>query len=279
MPEELREALVEGLIDQHTNHWDPHILTDLFDPDDVARISRILVSPAYEDPWYWLSDPKGIYTVKNAYRSIVGNYDHDPGAFDKWVTLWKLKVPPKSKTFLCRALCDVLPTTTNLLIKRVDVNPTCSMCDLQHEDVMHSLVLCEYSRLVWNVSELPITNILSSSFPVWLMGALNILTEEQCSQFVAMLYHLWSARNTAVWEGTLFRPGQVWRRAAAAFRTYAHLHRRHPHTSAPVEASTGTQQRRLKCYIDAGYWASTGEATYGVVLVSQTGTFQAATNG
>ncbi|XP_019150207.1 PREDICTED: uncharacterized protein LOC109147023 [Ipomoea nil] len=178
MPEELREARVEGLIDQQTNTWDPHILADLFDPGDVARISKIQVSPAYEDSWYWLSDPKGEYIVKNAYRHIIGDHDHSPCAFDKWVALWKLKVPPKWKTFLWRTLCDILPTTNNLLLKRVDVNPICSMCGLHHEDVMHSLVLCDYSRLVWNTTELSITNTLSNSFPVWLMGALNILTEE-----------------------------------------------------------------------------------------------------
>ncbi|XP_019171334.1 PREDICTED: uncharacterized protein LOC109166887 [Ipomoea nil] len=52
MPMELRDALVVGLIDQQTNTWDPHILFDLFIPEDVARISRITVSPDYEDSWY-----------------------------------------------------------------------------------------------------------------------------------------------------------------------------------------------------------------------------------
>ncbi|XP_019191745.1 PREDICTED: uncharacterized protein LOC109186273 [Ipomoea nil] len=257
MPDELKEALVAGLIDQQMNEWDPHILSDLFEPEDVARISRILISSEYEDSWYWLSDP---------------------GAFDKWVSLWKLKVPPKWKTFLWRALCDILPTTSNLIIKRVDVNPTCSMCDLQHEDVMHSLVLCEYSRLVWNVTELPITNILANSFPIWLMGALNILTEEQCGQLVAVLYYLWNAQNTVVWEGTLFRAGQIWRRVDAAMHTYAQLHRRLPHP-LPTSASAEPEQVRPRCFVDAGYRPSTGEATIGVVLLSQTGSFQAATNG
>ncbi|XP_019183930.1 PREDICTED: uncharacterized protein LOC109178831 [Ipomoea nil] len=68
MPVELREARVVGLIDQQTKTWDPYILNDLFDPDDVARISRIPVSPDYEDTWYWYRDQRGMYSVKSAYR-------------------------------------------------------------------------------------------------------------------------------------------------------------------------------------------------------------------
>ncbi|XP_019200231.1 PREDICTED: uncharacterized protein LOC109193854 [Ipomoea nil] len=97
MPEQLREARVAGLIDLQTHTWDPHILSDLFIPEDVERINMIPISPGYEDSWYWMSDPKGTYTVKNAYRRIVGDYENNPAFFDKWVTMWKVKVPPNGK--------------------------------------------------------------------------------------------------------------------------------------------------------------------------------------
>ncbi|XP_019153741.1 PREDICTED: uncharacterized protein LOC109150305 [Ipomoea nil] len=74
MPEQLREARVAGLIDLQTHTWDPHILSDLFIPEDVERINMIPISPDYEDSWYWMSDPKGTYTVKNAYRRIVASF-------------------------------------------------------------------------------------------------------------------------------------------------------------------------------------------------------------
>ncbi|XP_019186481.1 PREDICTED: uncharacterized protein LOC109181184 [Ipomoea nil] len=104
MPQQLREARVAGLIDSQTHTWDPHILSDLFIPEDVERINMIPVSPEYEDSWYWMSDPKGTYTVKNAYRHIVGDYENNPANFDKWIAMWKIKVPPKWKTFLWRAI-------------------------------------------------------------------------------------------------------------------------------------------------------------------------------
>ncbi|XP_019170982.1 PREDICTED: uncharacterized protein LOC109166487 [Ipomoea nil] len=82
MPEELRQALVSGLVDHDTGTWDPHILNDLFIPEDVSRISRIPISPDYDDTWYWKGDTRGIYTVKNAYRRIMGDYSDDPGMMD-----------------------------------------------------------------------------------------------------------------------------------------------------------------------------------------------------
>ncbi|XP_019171081.1 PREDICTED: uncharacterized protein LOC109166643 [Ipomoea nil] len=58
MPVQLQEARVAGLIDQQTGTWDPSILTDLFQPDDVANIMRIPISPDYDDAWYWHGDPR-----------------------------------------------------------------------------------------------------------------------------------------------------------------------------------------------------------------------------
>ncbi|XP_019184796.1 PREDICTED: uncharacterized protein LOC109179755 [Ipomoea nil] len=85
MPEELRDARVAGLIDPQTQTWDPHILSDLFIPEDVSRIVMIPVSPGYDDSWYWMGDPKGIYSVKNAYKRIVGDYENNPDSFAEWL--------------------------------------------------------------------------------------------------------------------------------------------------------------------------------------------------
>ncbi|XP_019181906.1 PREDICTED: uncharacterized protein LOC109177017 [Ipomoea nil] len=195
MPEELREARVAGLIDSQTRTWDPHILSDLFIPEDVSKIVKIPVSPDYDDSWYWMGDPKGIYSVKNAYRRIIGDYENNPGDFDKWVRMWKLKVPPKWKTLLWRVVCDILPTTTNLINKRVEIDPVCPMCMMTNEDVLHALVYCEYSVLVWNITRLPITNIVTDSFAAWLAGAMAILTEEQTQLLVGVLYNIWRGRT------------------------------------------------------------------------------------
>ncbi|XP_019151915.1 PREDICTED: uncharacterized protein LOC109148635 [Ipomoea nil] len=231
MPEELREARVVGLIDQQTKTWDPHILCDLFEPDDVARISRIPVSPEYEDSWYWYKDPRGEYSVKNAYRQIVGDFVNNSGAFDKWITLWKLKVPPKWKTFL----------------------------------------------IVWNISGLPVTNIIAATFPEWIMGAMANLTEEQFATLVGVLYHLWNARNEAVWKRALPRPPTTWRRAATARLAYIQAHC--PGSVHAAQPPAPALQGRPRCFFDGGFRPQSGDAAYSVVLLHPDGSFKAATNG
>ncbi|XP_019194747.1 PREDICTED: uncharacterized protein LOC109188557 [Ipomoea nil] len=279
MPEQLREARVAGLIDLQTHTWDPHILSDLFITEDVERINMIPISPDYEDSWYWMGDPKGTYTVKNAYRRIVGDYENNPVMFDKWISMWKLKVPPKWKTFLWRSICDILPTTTNLIIKRVEVDPICPMCGLDHEDVLHVLVLCEYYTLVWNVTQLPITNIIADFFTSWLKGALAVLTEEQTRFMVAVLYYIWRTRNSAVWKGSMTRPTQVGRAAATALQAYGAAQDYRTQPDAASATSTEPGGGGLRCYVDAGFRHGTGEAMYGILLVAPDGSFVAAKNG
>ncbi|XP_019164365.1 PREDICTED: uncharacterized protein LOC109160532 [Ipomoea nil] len=101
MPPQLSNARVINLIDQDTGTWDYDLLTDIFEPNDVARILKIPISPDYDDMLYWHGDPKGNYTVKHGYKCVSGNYENvESGGFTKWLTLWKQRIPPKWKTLL-----------------------------------------------------------------------------------------------------------------------------------------------------------------------------------
>jgi len=138
-----------------------------------------------------------------------------PEAFDKWLHLWKIKSPPKWKAFMWRALSNTLPTTMNLNLKRVDVSPTCPMCGVENENTMHALFNCDFSKLVWHESSLHIPSI-GTDLLDWFVGALTVLSAGDLLLAVAVMYHLWKARNKAVWEYHLPRPGSVWRMARSA---------------------------------------------------------------
>lgn len=96
-------SLVSGLMDSSTNSWDQKILVDFFIHSDVERILSVPITPSYVDSWYWHGDSRGCYSVKDAYRLIFGDFVIDLGAFNKWLSLWRIKSPINGK-FSCGRL-------------------------------------------------------------------------------------------------------------------------------------------------------------------------------
>ncbi|XP_019153836.1 PREDICTED: uncharacterized protein LOC109150382 [Ipomoea nil] len=294
-PPYLAQATVMGLIDQEAAAWDHDILTDIFIPEDVTRILKIHVSPDYEDMWYWHGDIIGEYSVKSGYRQIVGNYEQTTGMFDKWPKLWKLKVPPRWKTFLWRTLNNILPTTTNLIIKRVEISPTCAMCGIMHENVMHSLVRCDYTRNIWAQSHLPIPNTITDLFHAWFNEILNILDDDGIIYVVGLLYYIWRARNGAVWDAYLPRPQKIIATVTAAIRAWQIAHPDRPQQQhAPRGLPTATSEQRQgvaqqpaavpptshtaasprnKCYFDAAFFHATNKTAVGAILLDEQGSY------
>ncbi|XP_031104361.1 uncharacterized protein LOC116007834 [Ipomoea triloba] len=287
MPKELNGSMVSGLIDPSTNMWDQEILQDLFDPADVVCIQSVLVSPDYEDSWFWAGDPRGCYTVKEGYRCIRGEFSTHPGSFDKWQSLWKIKAPPKWKFLLWRALTDVLPITPNLIIKRVEVDPTCPMCGLEHESLMHTFIWCDFSKMVWHESFIPTSSLLGDSFDMWLTNVMTTLTADQLLTAVAVLYFIWRARNKAVWDHCMPTARTTWRMALSAVHSWRLVHTQQLHAPTAgaqqdgVTAATAPHfaDDQHTCFFNAGYLQSSRKATVGAVLYSLGGIFAAAFNG
>ncbi|XP_019154627.1 PREDICTED: uncharacterized protein LOC109151164 [Ipomoea nil] len=257
-----------GLMDQQTGTWDQEILTDILNPEDVERVLKIPVSPDYEDLWYWYGDPKGEYSVKSGYRTIVGDYTQTVGAFDKWKILWKLKAPLKWKTFLWRALNDILPTTKNLLIKRVDIDPTCAMCGIGHEDIVHSLITLALLYYIWRArngavweAALPrpqkIIAMASSAVNAWKLahpGLHSLHTSTTSPGRVATVVDTHTAaadfsatpNNIAAMQNILQPPTQS------------------------IELRT-TRDIRNQCYFDAAYDPQTNKTAVGAIILDSQG--------
>ncbi|XP_019173294.1 PREDICTED: uncharacterized protein LOC109168893 [Ipomoea nil] len=155
-PPQLVGAIVSGLMDPDTRTWDHHILSDIFQPSDIPRILKILISPEYDDVWYWHGDPKGSYSVKDGYKRIVGSF-------------------------------------TNSNDGRVNVDPICVICGIMQEDTMHSLVSCGYANSIWALSNLPLSNIVTNIFHEWFSAMLNVLDTNEIMYAAAILYHIWRA--------------------------------------------------------------------------------------
>ncbi|XP_019172692.1 PREDICTED: uncharacterized protein LOC109168102 [Ipomoea nil] len=192
------------------------------------------------------------------------------------VSIMEVGCAPRWKTFLWRALSGVLPTTTALASRRVDVNLACPMCLDFNEDVMHCLIECQYACHVWNESCLIITSVHGGSFVEWFQNAMTMITMDVLIQVVAVLYQLWNARNSAVWEAYMKTPKHLWLCAKTALSTWR--------ASRPAAELVQQQQQipapsGLQCHVDAVWNSSTWAAAFGVVLLDDQGIFVAAMNG
>ena len=78
-------------------------------------------------------------------QEINGRWEiRDSSSF--WRKFWKLKIPPKVKNFMWRALTQCLPTTHNLKLKFVPVEDVCPLCRGAPETMFHYLVECQFAK-------------------------------------------------------------------------------------------------------------------------------------
>lgn len=65
--------------------------------------------------------------------------------------LWNLKVPPKIKNILWRAVTGCLPAKDRLTAKKVNIISICPRHNVKPKSVMHMLVTCSLERVYWDV--------------------------------------------------------------------------------------------------------------------------------
>ena len=94
----------------------------------------------------WPRCRDGIYSVKTGYQLLceldTQNRASGSDMTSKrvfWRLLWKMRVPNKIKIFLWRACSEALPTSCNLLRRKVLEDPTCPLCGIEVENTMHAL--------------------------------------------------------------------------------------------------------------------------------------------
>ncbi|XP_019153857.1 PREDICTED: uncharacterized protein LOC109150403 [Ipomoea nil] len=200
-----------------------------------------------------------------------------------------MEASPKWKTFLWRAISDILPIINNLLIKRVDVFPMCAMCGIRQEDTMHSLVSCGYASSIWAQSNLLLPNIVTNIFHEWFSAILNVLDTDGIIYGAAILYHIWRARNRRnrmVWDACLPLPMKLVAVAATTMHAWRRVHctfaDRNAADNTAATATAGPSLSPLpehaatmdtagirprKCYVDVGYYHAMNSATVGAVLL------------
>ncbi|OMO64624.1 reverse transcriptase [Corchorus capsularis] len=153
--DEINNLRVADLIDHDTRSWQVKKLEDLFLEDDVFLI-RCLPLPGHwrRDSLLWNLDPMGQFSVRSGYvvaRKVLGREEFSVQQRSPiWHLIWTAKVYPKVQYFVWRVVQFLLPVTSNLRIRGMDVVDSCVVCGTNSETIPHIFFFCPLSRAVWS---------------------------------------------------------------------------------------------------------------------------------
>jgi hypothetical protein len=205
------KEVVSELIDQGTHNWNEPLIRDLFFKPDVDRILQIPLRHINgEDSVAWALEPKGIYSVRSAYRGLVAEKEQREelqgggattsavGDESKWKKLWKLDVQPRVRVFWWRVLKGILPDYATLARRHVKEQSTCPVCLSTSETLLHALVECSHAQQFWSAAKDVFNLKLPRLHPItW---AADILCEDSFENLdremtISIMAQIWDSRN------------------------------------------------------------------------------------
>uniref|UniRef100_A0A803Q660 Reverse transcriptase n=1 Tax=Cannabis sativa TaxID=3483 RepID=A0A803Q660_CANSA len=208
----LNHHTVQSLFHVHTRSWDDSLVRDMFNARDSTLIMSIPLSFfATNDHWAWVGEKTGHFSVKSAYNLLQTEKSNRLGDSNSgfWRKLWHLKIPPKVKNFMWRAVSDVLPTCLQLVSKGVSVSPMCLVCHHTAETATHILLNCSFALACWQKVDLvPYANFVGT-IGHFLHLVFTGFNDDISCRVVMLCWSLWKARNTLVWDKKTSSPPQI----------------------------------------------------------------------
>ncbi|KAF4354804.1 hypothetical protein F8388_018008 [Cannabis sativa] len=194
---------VNSLFQIHSRNWDVEVVRDLFSPVDAAIILGIQINQSTEDDyWYWFGEKDGSYSVSSAYKLIQDKKASPQNLTEStfWKKLWSLKVPPKAKDLMWRAVSNCLATRVNLCIKKVLTDSACPLCGIYAETEIHLFVTCQFASSCWEEAAVADASRNNNSFLQWMSFNAHSKDNDKLSRIVMLCWALWSARNDLIWK-------------------------------------------------------------------------------
>ncbi|OIT02175.1 putative ribonuclease h protein, partial [Nicotiana attenuata] len=158
------------------------------------------------DSYTWDSKGHNYFSVKAAYEAIsevIGN-----GKNLAW--LWKINSQNKLKYFLWIIFWDRLPTKHMLTKRGICHEDTCNICNRETEDIDHIFFRCNYSRQIWEQTNIkhPFSQdplgkeTLHNCLKNQLMSRKSFNNHLRWSDLLPfLLWHIWNFRNGILFRG------------------------------------------------------------------------------
>nr|GLL45961.1 uncharacterized protein LOC109163410 [Ipomoea trifida] len=231
IPDELAFAKVSHFILPNRS-WDFDRLQAILPREEVNKIRSIPIplDDLVPDALYWPTSPGGMFSVREAYRYIVGGDSSDDV---DWV--WKVKTAERCRMFLWLAVKNKLLTNAVRARRQLTDEDGCTACGEYCESIDHILMHCDVARTCWRKSHTPTSFTLgvASPFIDWLK--INCSSTEMMDgvpwslTFTYTCWELWKARNKRIFEHVNPSPQEIIRRADFTAReTFISGHQRKP---------------------------------------------------
>ena len=139
-------------IDQDLKIWKAPLIYNLFDAPTALLILTTPLQPLVtEDKMIWKEEKSGKYFVRRTCRICVSEIADNSNmhVLGRWNLIWKLKVPPKIKSFLWHVCRGCFPTRARLSSRGVSCPLDCVQCNNNYEDSIHILVECPEAVQMW----------------------------------------------------------------------------------------------------------------------------------
>ena len=113
---------------------------------EIQAIPYVLVASSV-DRLIWRDSPRGDFSMKSAYRLVVG-LDQNSNYKGHWI--WKLQSLLKIQFFLWKCSHNSIGVNDCLAVRGVNIDPTYPLCRKEPESILHVLQDCDLARAVWN---------------------------------------------------------------------------------------------------------------------------------
>ncbi|KAL0456090.1 UNVERIFIED_CONTAM: hypothetical protein Slati_0948200 [Sesamum latifolium] len=151
-----KRALFAGLKDQ-SRLWDAELISALSGRRMLILFANYLSANGVSDLLVWHYSPSGLFSVRSAYYLALDlNSPAGPSgsrwAEKLWRRVWQAHIPHKVNVFLWRAVCDILPTASNIKKRLKQQGVTCPLCRSVEEIPIYILLWCSFAPAKCGIS-------------------------------------------------------------------------------------------------------------------------------
>ncbi|CAA7058564.1 unnamed protein product [Microthlaspi erraticum] len=281
------EIKVSELLNNQNGEWLFEKIKKEVLPHQLKQILAIKPSKkGAPDSYIWLSTKSGDYSVKTGYHSAVAAQElltdphnmHDP---INWMSdVWNGKFSPKLKVFLWKTLQETLLVGENLLNRGLMDTACCIHCG-ELETTEHLFFHCPYALAVWSLAPFSITLNLNQiqSFSAALTTSKSWICLPPIGAgsrplFPWIVWAIWKARNTLIFEDRLFQPEETIHKAVTEAKEWQSSQLlSQPLVRSPFAITRSPDQIRALTYFTDGAWCKdSGIGGSGWIVVDNDGT-------